>query len=108
MTEKLSDDRFLNYYHAVTHALACCDGVSREDCELVVSNVMRVTDREIADLERRLEEAPNIAIRLTNEDAARIVDWFDDGLEEGWKEENTTKVDYDLRYSLWLASQSSP
>lgn len=64
MTEKLSDDRFLEYYHAVTHALACCDGVSREDCELVVSNVMRVTDREIADLERRLEAADDVLLNL--------------------------------------------
>ena len=49
-----------------------------------------------------------IALMLTKEEAARIVEWFDDGMDEFWKNEFTGKEDEDLRFALWLAATSEP
>ena len=54
-----------------------------------------------------MSEESEIAIRLTKEDCARIVEWFDDGLDEHWKRECTDKADDDLRFLLWLAATSN-
>ena len=48
-----------------------------------------------------------IAIRLTQPEARRILDWVD-GLDDYWKAENWGKADEDLRYAIWLAATGEP
>jgi hypothetical protein len=86
-----------------------CDSATQTDFE--GSNTYRLhvdTAKEIvqeAYLAGQKLRANNV-IQLTKEQAAKIVEWFDDGMDEFWKNKFMDKTDEDLRFHLWLAATS--
>jgi hypothetical protein len=86
-----------------------CDSATQTDFE--GSNTYRLHVETAKEIVREAycegqELQKNYAIRLTKEQCAKIVEWFDEGMDYEWKKECTDKSDDDLRFALWLAATS--